>query len=99
MFSSNAVFAYPYEDDNAAQMDQHFEHENHDDDTNNEDQQVDAHDDEARTHQLLWQLQLSPSLIAPRAAENTSITCEETDSQTLPSQHQPALPTVTNLMV
>jgi hypothetical protein len=95
MFSSNAVFAHPYQDANEEQMDQHAEHENHDGDHNNEDQQVNAQDEEC-THQLFWQMQLAPSLIALCTHGSASITCEEAASQTLPLNHTPAQTTTTN---
>ncbi len=80
-------------------MGQHAAHENHDGDNNTEDQHVDEQDDEESTHQLLWQLQIEPSLIALRAPGPASITCEETDSQTIPPHQTPAQPTATDLMV
>jgi hypothetical protein len=99
MFSSNAVFAYPYKDDDEAQMDQHAGHETHDGDDNTEDQQVDAQEGEERTYQIFWQLQLEPSLIALRATGPASITCDERNLQALTPEPHQTQPTATNLMV
>jgi hypothetical protein len=99
MFSSNAVFAYPYQDDNEEQMEPHADNDNHDGDHNNDEQQVDGQNNEERTHQIFWQMQIAPSLIALRAHGSASITCEEEASQTPPPNHNPAQPTVTNLMM
>ncbi len=99
MVSSNAVFAYPCEDENGENMDQQEWQDTHDGDDNTDDQQVDALADEVRTHRFSWRLQMEPSFLTIRVSGPDSNAYHAEEVETLQPNPTPPQTTTTDLIM